>query len=227
MRCDRCILTDGSGADLPLARFLEDVIACGECPEAAAGPPALRAAVDRLRECGRALRRAESKLRQRENELHEAMEAAARHEARMEVVAQLYRQSTRELEPQLAVVERQAETIRALSAPILEVAEGVVAMPVIGALDRQRAGLITGALLDRIHARETHHAILDLTGLEEVDAGTAMILVRVCAAVRLLGAQVILCGLHGRVARELVELGADLSGMETLPTLKEALRRCR
>ena len=54
-----------------------------------------------------------------------------------------------------------------------------------------------------------------------------MLLVRVCDAVKLLGARVILCGLPGRVAEELVRLGADFSGIETRRTLRAALQMCR
>jgi rsbT co-antagonist protein RsbR len=224
---DTCILNDASRAELPLEQFLDELVACDHCTEVTSGPPALRVAVERLRQSARVLRKTQSKLRQREQELNAAIEATAQYEARIENMGRVYKQSTRELEPQLAVVERQAETIRALSAPILEVGDGVVAIPIIGSLDDERANLMTAALLARIHERPTRFAILDLTGLEEVDASTAMILVRVCTALRLLGAQAVLCGLRGRVAQELVKHQADLSAMRALPSLRSALQSCR
>lgn len=227
MRCDRCILAGGSPTDLPLEQFLEELAACDECPEAAAGPPALLTSLDRLRQSGRALRKAQSKLRQSELELEEAVKGAAQYEARIENRDRVYKQSARELEPQLAVAQRQAETIRALSAPVLEVGEGVVAMPIIGSLDEKRAKLMTSTLLAWVEERETRYAILDLTGLEDVDTETAMHLVQVCKALRLLGARVVVCGLRGRVAQELAGLGADLSAIQTLPSLRSALQKCR
>ncbi|WP_232379853.1 STAS domain-containing protein [Polyangium fumosum] len=227
MHCDRCILEDESRAELPLDAFLSDFLACDACTEAAAGPLALRLALDRLRQSAHSLRRTRSLLRQREKDLEAALEATAQYEARIENMERVYKQSTRELEPHVAVVEKQAETIRALSAPILEVGEGVVAMPIIGALDGERAALVTEALLARIHAQPARWVILDLTGLDEVDDTTAVAFLRVCAALRLLGARVVLCGLRSRVAQELVRLGADLSALQMLPTLRAALARCR
>lgn len=221
-----CILNNGPG-ELPLEQFLEELVRCDNCAEVASGSPALNVALERLRQSARALRKTQSKLRQREQELAEALEATALYEARIENMGRVYKQSTRELEPQLAVVERQAETIRSLSAPILEVGDGVVAMPIIGSLNGERARLITQALLTRIHERATRFAIIDLTGLEDVDASTAMILVQVCGALRMLGAQAVLCGLRARVAQELVSHQADLSAMWTLPNLRSALQRCR
>lgn len=227
MHCDRCILEDESRAELPLDPFLSEFTACGDCTRGAAGPPALRLALDRLRQCAHSLRRTRSLLRQREQELEAAMAATAQYEARIQNMERVYEQSTRELEPHVAVVERQAETIRALSAPILEVGEGVVAMPIIGALDGERAKLVTDALLARIHERPARCVILDLTGLDEVGDTTAVAFLRVCAALRLLGARVVLCGLRSRVAQELVRLESDLSTLQMLPTLRSALARCR
>ena len=227
MSCNHCIFKDAACADLPLEQFLNEIVACDECSGAAAESPVLQSLMDRLRQSGRALRKAQSKLRQCELDLEAALKGAAQSEIRMENMDRVYKQSTRELEPQLAVVQRQAETIRALSAPILEVGAEVVAMPIIGSLDEERARLMTSTLLARVQERATRYAILDLTGLEGVDAGTAMHLVRVCAALRLLGTQVVLCGLRPLVAQELVSLRADLKAMQTLPTLRSALQRCR
>ena len=227
MRCDHCIIADGARADLPLEQFLDELAGCDECPELAAGPPALRTSMDRLRQSGRALRKAQSKVRQIELELESVVKGTAQYEARLENRDRVYKQSARELEPQLAMVQLQAETIRALSAPILDVGEGVVAMPIIGSLDEKRAKLMTSTLLAWVEERETRFAVLDLTGLEEVNTETAMHLVQVCAALRLLGAQVVLCGLRGRVAQQLAGLGADLSAMQTLPSLRAALHKCR
>lgn len=225
MACDRCVLLDSTAAALALDEFLDQLTDCDDCPElTAAGPPALMAANQRLRESARALRKTQSKLRQREHDLEVSRGAAEQYEARIQNMELLYKQSTRELEPQLAVVQRQTETIRALSAPLLDVGERVVAMPIIGFLDNERAELLTQSLLEGIRSRGARCAILDLTGLDDVDSQTATRLVRVCAAVRLLGATLILCGIRSGVAIQLVQLNADLAAIRTVPTLRAAIR---
>jgi rsbT co-antagonist protein RsbR len=133
----------------------------------------------------------------------------------------------RELLHRLSRVEAQREAIARVSLPVLEVWDGIVAVPVIGALDDERAARLSAAMLEGIALRRARFAILDLTGLEQVDAGTATILLRVCAAIRLLGTEIILCGLRSQVAKELVTLGSDLSAVQTVPTLRAALLRCR
>ncbi len=227
MRCDECILEAPSQADLPFEKFMETLGNCTECPAVASGPPALVTTLARLRSCAHVLRKTQSRLRQRDEDLAAALDATAQYEARIEKMGLVYGESVRELEPQLEVVERQAETIRSLSAPILEVGYGVVAMPIIGAVDRDRESVITNALLTRVHERPTRLVIIDLTGLDEVDALTATHLLRTCAALRLLGTKVVLCGLRSNVAKKLVHLEADLSVIETLPSLRSALERFR
>jgi rsbT co-antagonist protein RsbR len=51
--------------------------------------------------------------------------------------------------------------------------------------------------------------ILDVTGVADVDAGVAERLIAVVRAVELLGAEVVVTGIRGEVARRLVSLDID------------------
>jgi len=59
-------------------------------------------------------------------------------------------QSQRELRAQLDLIESQRTAIRSMSMPIIEVSQGVLAMPVIGAMDGVRAAQAMEALLDAV-----------------------------------------------------------------------------
>ncbi|WP_437485647.1 PAS domain-containing protein [Sorangium sp. So ce1014] len=124
---------------------------------------------------------------------------------------------------QLAVIQRQQALIRALSTPILQVAEGVLAVPVIGALDEARAADVTGKLLDEVVRTGARFAIIDVTGLESVDAATAEHLVRIVRAIRLLGASGVLTGIGPAVAQSMCGLGVDLSGVTTHGNLRAGI----
>ncbi len=76
-----------------------------------------------------------------------------------------------ELEEKLAIINEQRSAIRALSAPIIQVWDRVLALPVVGTLDEERAAEITGRLLDAVVNHKAKYAILDLTGVETVDEG--------------------------------------------------------
>ncbi|MEO5727962.1 MAG: STAS domain-containing protein, partial [Byssovorax sp.] len=99
------------------------------------------------------------------------------------------------------VIEAQQAALRELSTPLLPLTEGVLAMPLIGTIDSARASEILETLLQGITERRAHTAILDITGVREVDVQTADALVGAARAARLLGARVILTGVSPAVAR--------------------------
>jgi rsbT co-antagonist protein RsbR len=131
-----------------------------------------------------------------------------------------------ELDQKLSIIGQQHAQILALSAPILDVAARVVAVPLIGALDAERGSDVTQRLLSAVVERAARYVIVDVTGLTELDTDSAGQLVRMLRAVGLLGASGVVTGIRPNVARTLVQLGADLSGLSTLRDLSEALVYC-
>lgn len=134
--------------------------------------------------------------------------------------------SRRDLEEQLATIERQRIAIRELSVPIIDVWDDVLTLPLVGAIDTMRAAEMTEKLLQRIAIRGAEYVIIDLTGVDVVDTMTAAHLVRLTHAAKLLGARCVLTGVRPDVARTLVEIGVHLGGLTTLRTLKDGLRAC-
>ncbi len=134
--------------------------------------------------------------------------------------------SRRDLEEQLATIERQRIAIRELSVPIIDVWDDVITLPLVGAIDSARAAEMTEKLLQRIADRGAEYVIIDLTGVDVVDTMTAAHLVRLTHAAKLLGARCVLTGLRPEVARTLVDIGVHLGGLTTLRTLRDGLRVC-
>jgi rsbT co-antagonist protein RsbR len=66
-------------------------------------------------------------------------------------------------------------------------------------------------------------ALVDIMGVPTVDTQTAQHLIETVAAVRLLGAQVVLTGVRPAIAQTLVHLGIDLSGIITRSSLSAGL----
>jgi rsbT co-antagonist protein RsbR len=129
-----------------------------------------------------------------------------------------------ELEEKLAIIQEQRSAIRALSAPIIKVWDRVLALPVVGTLDEERAGEITGRLLDAVVMHAARYAILDLTGVVTVDAGTANHLVKIIRAIQLLGAKSIVTGIGPAMAQTLIGFGAGFGGARTVSNLREAIK---
>jgi len=120
---------------------------------------------------------------------------------------------------------RRARLVRELSSPVLRVWDDVIALPIIGALDAERAEIIEAALLGELSRTGARASILDLTGVGEVDAATAEHIERLVGAMHLLGAEVVICGIGAAVSRVMVEKGLSMKGV-TVRNLREALRLC-
>ena len=125
---------------------------------------------------------------------------------------------------QAITIEQQRQTISELETPVLQVWEGILALPLIGSLDTMRAQQMNEALLQRIVDTGSELVILDITGVPVVDTAVAKHLLETVAAARLLGAEVLIVGLSTRTALTLVHLGLDLSGVTTRTTLAKGLQ---
>lgn len=127
----------------------------------------------------------------------------------------------RRLEQQVA---RQAQEILDIATPVVQVWEGVVAVPLIGSLDSERTQQFMERLLTNIVETTSSVALIDITGVPAIDTQTAQHLIETISAVRLLGAEVILTGVRPSIAQTIVHLGVDLSGVITRPSLVAGLR---
>ncbi len=125
----------------------------------------------------------------------------------------------------LALVESQQRAILELSAPLLELGDQTLVVPIIGQLDDERGAAITSKLLAGVAARHVRTVILDVTGVVAIDESSARHLQRMIRALRLLGARPMLSGIRPELARELGRVGAELDGVETVRSLAAALRR--
>lgn len=124
---------------------------------------------------------------------------------------------------QMRVIQAQQAALRELGTPLIPIADGVIAMPLIGAIDRERAQQILETLLNALGEKQSAVAILDITGVKAVDGEVAAALVRVAQAARLLGADVVLSGVRPVVAQALVNLGTELRGLVTCGTLQSGI----
>ncbi|MCY0987688.1 STAS domain-containing protein [Nannocystis sp. ILAH1] len=131
-----------------------------------------------------------------------------------------------ELRAKLELVERQQAVIHELATPIIEVWDGVLTLPIVGLVDTARAAELMDALLQAVTRTRARFAILDLTGVEVVDTGTASHLIKMIEAIALLGAAGILTGIRPSIAQTIVGLGVDLSRVVVHAKLRDALASC-
>ena len=121
------------------------------------------------------------------------------------------------------VLRAQEELLAELSTPLIPLTREIVLMPIVGAVDATRARRMIDALLRGLEETRSPVAIIDITGVSVVDEHVANTLLQSAQAARLLGTSVILTGIRAGVARSLVNLGVELSTVNTRKTLQEAM----
>ncbi len=120
------------------------------------------------------------------------------------------------------VISRQQQEMLELSTPVVQLWEGILALPVIGTLDSERTQVVMESLLQKIVDTGAGIAIIDITGVPTVDTLVAQHLLKTVAAARLMGAECIISGIRPQIAQTIVHLGVELQGVITKATLADA-----
>jgi rsbT co-antagonist protein RsbR len=120
------------------------------------------------------------------------------------------------------VIKSQQQEMLELSTPVVELWEGILALPLIGTLDSGRTQVVMESLLQKIVDTGAPFAIIDITGVPYVDTLVAQHLLKTIAAARLMGADCIISGIRPQIAQTIVHLGVDLQDVVTKSTLSDA-----
>jgi len=120
------------------------------------------------------------------------------------------------------VINRQQQELLELSTPVVELWDGILALPLIGTLDSARTQIVMESLLERIVSSGAEIAIIDITGVPTVDTLVAQHLIKTISAARLMGADCILSGIRPQIAQTIVHLGLELN-VVSKATMADAL----
>jgi rsbT co-antagonist protein RsbR len=123
-----------------------------------------------------------------------------------------------------ALIDRQQQEMMELSTPVVELWDGILALPLIGTLDSARTQVVMENLLEKIVQTGAGIAIVDITGVPTVDTQVAQHLLKTVAAARLMGADCIISGIRPQIAQTIVHLGVELGNVVTKATLADAFQ---
>lgn len=129
-----------------------------------------------------------------------------------------------ELDEKLRLIDQQQADIRQLSSPVLEVWDGVLAVPLVGAMSHTQLHELTERLLHAVASSRAKHVLVDATGLTGLDPQAADELLKLVGATRLLGARCVLTGLSPAAAQAMVALDIALGSTTTMASVRDALR---
>jgi rsbT co-antagonist protein RsbR len=120
------------------------------------------------------------------------------------------------------LIARQQEELIELSTPVVQLWDGILALPLIGTLDSERTQVVMENLLERLVATGSSIAVIDITGVPTVDTLVAQHLLKTVSAAQLMGADCIISGIRPQIAQTIVHLGIDLSAVATKASLADA-----
>ena len=121
------------------------------------------------------------------------------------------------------IISRQQQELMELSTPVVQLWQGVLALPLIGTLDSARTQVVMQNLLEAIVSTGAAIAIIDITGVPTVDTLVAQHLLKTVAAARLMGADCIISGIRPQIAQTIIHLGVELNDVTTKASLSSAL----
>lgn len=124
-------------------------------------------------------------------------------------------------------LRRALDTIRQLSTPVLRIGSAILLLPLIGTLDRERVQNLTSQLLAAIRQERARAAVLDLTGVAEIDASLASHFVDMHEASRLLGCRLILTGISRGIAARMATLNIPFGKITSRVDLQGGIEEAR
>ncbi len=130
---------------------------------------------------------------------------------------------TEKLAAERAIREKTQEILE-LSTPISKIWDEILILPLIGTLDTIRANKMIEQLLEAIRRESARYIIMDGTAVQTIDDTGATNIIKATAAIKLLGAQVIMTGIKPEVAMTMVQLGIELRDIQTRATLQEGVQ---
>lgn len=128
-----------------------------------------------------------------------------------------------ELQEMVQIVQDQRDSMTNMSTPVVRLWDQVLALPLVGVMDSQRAQQAMEIVLETVIEEKAKVVIIDITGVALVDSLVANHLAQTLSAIRLVGAEGVLTGINADVAQTLVKLGVEVSSMSTRGTLAEGL----
>ena len=123
-----------------------------------------------------------------------------------------------------AEILRKSQDILELSTPVLSVWKDVLVLPLIGTLDTRRTKDTMEKALTRLAEEKARVLIIDITGVPVIDTMVADHLVRLAAAVKMMGGECVITGISPATAMTIISLGVDLSSMSTGASLADGLK---
>lgn len=160
--------------------------------------------------------------RQVQENAERAEAARAEAEARTKEIEEASEQIELRFDEQKSLLE----LVSTLETPVVPLADGLLLAPIIGHVDGRRAEAMTERLLETVHRQRTQTIVIDITGVTIFGPEVVEALSETVRSLRLLGTDVIICGMRAEIASSMARLEIVLDeNVKFVRTPQEALER--
>lgn len=121
-------------------------------------------------------------------------------------------------------LKSQQEVIYELSAPVIALQNKKGLLPIIGAVDTERARHLLEKTISQCAEKGINHLFIDLSGVIVVDTMVALQIFRLIDALKLIGVKTTLSGIRPEVAMTSIQLGLDFNKLDITGNLAQALK---
>lgn len=119
--------------------------------------------------------------------------------------------------------DRKSKLIHQLSVPMLDIWDNIMAVPLIGDIDKERFDMILSKLLDECQNREENYVILDLSQVTELTGGLSVQINKIGSCLRLMGTECIIVGISPNLGYKMVKFEQEFNYL-TFFSLKAAIK---
>lgn len=109
-----------------------------------------------------------------------------------------------------------------MAIPILDI-DNIYVISIQNELDDISASELKEELINRIYSKMPIGVVIDLSGLEIVDSFLGRIFIDISRNVKIMGSQVILCGITPPLAITIVKMGLPISSFKVAQDLSQAI----
>lgn len=113
-----------------------------------------------------------------------------------------------------------------LSTPLLKIWNQILLVPLIGEVNVSRADILTKSLLKEISRTRVAVVVLDISGVDSINEDVTSLLMKMVAAIQIMGSRCIISGMQPETAHHVVNLGIDFPGVTFKGTVAAALSAC-
>ena len=112
-----------------------------------------------------------------------------------------------------------------LSSPVVPVNDQIAILPLVGAIEVDRAQHILEKTLLAAGRLQVSVLIIDLSGVVKVDSMVAEQIVKLMQSLNMIGVKAVLTGIRPEIAQTMIQLGIDVNGLALGGSLKQTFKK--